>query len=152
MEIEKLSHRDTAIINQLMHIWESSVRATHLFLKEEDILRIAEYVPEALLHVPTLITAKKEGSIIGFMGIDQNSLEMLFISSKERGQGIGKKLLEYAILHEGVDCLTVNEQNPQAKGFYEHMGFMVERRSECDDQGNPFPLLYMRYKRNEEEK
>lgn len=109
MEIEKLSHRDTAIINQLMHIWESSVRATHLFLKEEDILRIAEYVPEALLHVPTLITAKKEESIIGFMGIDQNSLEMLFISSKERGQGIGKKLLEYAILYEGVDCLTVNE-------------------------------------------
>lgn len=149
MEIVKLVQRDDVIINQLTRIWENSVRATHLFLKEEDILRIAEYVPQALTQIPILIAAKKEGKIVGFMGIDQDSLEMLFILDKERGQGIGKSLLEYAILNEKVDRLSVNEQNPQARRFYEYMGFAVERRSERDDQGNPFPLLYMRYKRKE---
>lgn len=150
MEIVKFDQRDDTLINQLMDIWENSVRATHLFLTEEDILRIAEYVPQALTQIPVLIAAKKDGKIVGFMGIDQDSLEMLFILDKERGQGIGKKLLEYAILNENVNRLSVNEQNPQAKGFYEYMGFVVEKRSEQDDQGNPFPLLHMRYKREED--
>ena len=39
--------------------------------------------------------------------------------------------------------LFVNEQNPQARGFYEHMGFTVRERSETDDQGNPYPILRM---------
>lgn len=150
MEIVKFDQRDDTLINQLMDIWENSVRATHLFLTEEDILRIAEYVPQALTQIPVLIAAKKDGKIVGFMGIDQDSLEMLFILDKERGQGIGKKLLEYAILNENVNRLSVNEQNPQAKGFYEYMGFVVEKRSEQDDQGNPFPLLHMRFKREED--
>lgn len=40
--------------------------------------------------------------------------------------------------------LTVNEQNPAAAGFYRHMGFAVYRRSELDEQGGPYPILYMR--------
>ena len=43
----------------------------------------------------------------------------------------------------GVTSLTVNEQNPQARGFYEHMGFEVYKRIEADEQGGPYPLLYM---------
>ena len=39
--------------------------------------------------------------------------------------------------------VTVNEQNPEAKGFYEHMGFCVYKRTDCDEQGAPYPLLYM---------
>ena len=44
----------------------------------------------------------------------------------------------------GVSELTVNEQNPAAAGFYRHMGFAVYRRSELDEQGSPYPILYMR--------
>lgn len=40
--------------------------------------------------------------------------------------------------------LAVNEQNPLAKGFYQHMGFEVYKRTKCDEQGNPYPLLYMK--------
>ncbi|MNC71507.1 putative N-acetyltransferase YjaB [compost metagenome] len=46
-----------------------------------------------------------------------------------------------------VKSLDVNEQNPQALGFYEHMGFEVYERSEFDEQGNHFPILHMRLKR-----
>ena len=44
----------------------------------------------------------------------------------------------------GLERVTVNEQNPQAIGFYRHMGFQTYRRTECDQQGRPYPLLYMR--------
>ena len=40
--------------------------------------------------------------------------------------------------------LTVNEQNLAAAGFYRHMGSAVYRRSELDEQGGPYPILYMR--------
>lgn len=69
---------------------------------------------------------------------------MLFISEKERGKGLGRELLKYGIENYSVHDLAVNEQNPLAKGFYEHMGFEVYKRTEHDEQGNPYPLLYMR--------
>ena len=52
--------------------------------------------------------------------------------------------MHYGIAHFAVDKLAVNEQNPQARGFYEHMGFQVCGRSETDEQGAPYPILYMR--------
>ena len=81
------------------------------------------------------------------MGIEENKLEMLFITSEYRGKGIGKKMLSYGIESYGVTNLAVNEDNPQAKVFYEHMGFKVYQRNELDDQGNPYPVLYMKLDR-----
>ena len=61
-----------------------------------------------------------------------------------RGGGVGRALLAYAVEHWDARTLDVNEQNPQAAGFYEHMGFVVEGRSPVDDAGRPFPLLHLR--------
>lgn len=43
-----------------------------------------------------------------------------------------------------VQEVTVNEQNPQAVGFYEYMGFKTYKRTDHDEEGNPYPLLYMK--------
>lgn len=80
---------------------------------------------------------------VAFMGIEDGTLEMLFISPEERGKGLGKRLLQYGIKTYAVERVAVNEQNPQAKGFYEHLGFQVYKRTDLDEQGNPYPLLYM---------
>lgn len=58
--------------------------------------------------------------------------------------GIGRRLLEYGAEHYGIREVTVNEQNPKAVGFYEHMGFVTYKRTDRDEQGGPYPLLYMR--------
>lgn len=147
MEIIEITDRDSLLIEQLLNIWESSVRATHLFLSAKEIESIKQYVPRALRKVPHLLAVKNEKEIpVGFMGIAEHRLEMLFISASERGKGLGKELLKYGIETYSVADLAVNEQNPLAKAFYEHMGFEVYRRTELDEQGNPYPLLYMRRK------
>ena len=69
---------------------------------------------------------------------------MLFVSAEYRGQGIGRRLLQYAVDKCAVRELAVNEQNPQAVGFYEHMGFRTYKRSQTDEQGGPYPILYMK--------
>ena len=143
-EINK-EERTEKLINQLLEVWENSVKATHTFLSNEEIEKIKEYVPQALIGISHLIIETDEnGNPIAFMGIEENKLEMLFIKNSERGKGIGKQLLNYGIETYGVNDLAVNEDNPQAKGFYEYMRFKVYQRNELDDQGNPYPVLYMR--------
>ena len=102
----------------------------------------------AIENVEYLIIAEKEfGEPVAFMGIDSNRLEMLFLSPEVRGKGLGKQLLQYGIETYNIQELTVNEQNPQAVGFYEHMGFQTYKRTDHDEEGTPYPLLYMRLSR-----
>ncbi len=136
--------RDSELVSRLLKLWEASVRATHLFLQEDDIKRLTPAAREAICGIPVLLTAgNKEGQICGFAGIDEDSLEMLFIAPDCFGHGIGKSLLRTAIEKYGVAKVDVNEQNPKARGFYEHIGFVVKSRSEYDGYGNNFPILHM---------
>lgn len=137
--------RTPELLRQLLDVWERSVKATHLFLSGNEIRQIQEYVPQALQGVAHLVVAQDgAGRPAAFMGVEDGTLEMLFITPEERGKGLGRRLLQYGIERYAVQRLTVNEQNPQAKGFYEHMGFCVYKRTDRDEQGGPYPLLYMR--------
>ena len=148
MRIIEIKDRTEILINQLLEVWEDSVKATHLFLSSGEIENIKEYVPQAILGVSHLVIIENEShKPIAFMGIEDTKLEMLFIKNSERGKGIGKQLLKYGIEKYNVNELAVNEQNPNAKGFYEYMGFKTYKRTELDEQGNPYPILYMRLER-----
>ena len=137
--------RTPLIIERLVEVWENSVKETHLFLSNSQIENIKKYVPQALEEIPELIIwENEEGLPIAFMGSSKQKLEMLFVSHKERGKGLGKELLKYGIANYSINELAVNEQNPQAKEFYENMGFRVYKRTDNDEQGNPYPLLYMK--------
>lgn len=144
MKIIELHGRPPILVEQLLDIWEKSVKATHLFLSDREIQSIKQDVPQALINIANLIIAENEnGRPIAFMGIEDGTLEMLFITPEEMGKGFGKCLMQYGIERYKIQKLTVNEQNPQAKSFYEHMGFKAYKRSEYDEQGRSYPLIYM---------
>ena len=145
---ERCVSRDDALVGRLVELWEASVRATHDFLSEEDIRGIRTYVPDALRSIADLrIVRDAEGVPVAFMGCDGRRLEMLFVDSACRGAGVGTVLVREAFA-AGVTEVVVNEQNPSARGFYEHVGFAVCGRSERDEQGGPFPILYMKLNDN----
>ncbi len=129
---------------ELTEVRERSVKATHSFLPDTAREELKKIVQGLLAEVPHLVAAEDDrGALAGFMGLDGQELEMLFLAPEARGQGLGRQLLEYGIQTFGVPQLGVNEQNPQARGFYEHMGFAVCGRTETDGMGNPFPILRM---------
>lgn len=145
MKIYEVKVRTPQLLEHLLNIWEDSVRATHLFLSDAEVNQIKEYVPQALSGVEHLIIAESgHDKAIAFMGTENSRLEMLFLSPTERGKGIGRQLIQYGILNYGIREVTVNEQNPQAVGFYKHLGFETYKRTEYDEEGNPYPLLYMK--------
>ena len=145
MEIRELRQREPGLVLALTRVWEDSVRATHTFLTAAEVASIKAFVPQALEQVEHLIVLRDEtDSPAGFMGIQGHRLEMLFLSPEARGKGFGKALLQYGIDHWGVSELTVNKQNPQAIGFYQRMGFTTYKERPLDEEGRPYPLLYMK--------
>ncbi len=129
---------------EVVDVWEASVRATHHFLPEADILYFKPLILNEYLKAVYLTCVKDEsGRILGFMGVYEDSLEMLFLHPDARGKGIGKRLILHAINDLKVKKVDVNEQNPQAVGFYEYMGFEIISRSELDGLGKPYPILHM---------
>lgn len=129
---------------EVVDVWELSVRATHHFLKEEDIAYFKPLILNTYLDAVELRCVKnKNGKIVGFSGVAETNLEMLFIHPDERGNGIGKLLLIYAINEQKVDKVDVNEDNKQALGFYEKFGFTTFSRSALDGTGKPYPILHM---------
>ena len=131
---------------EIMEVWESSVRATHLFLSEADIQYFKPLILNQYLEAVTLFCTKDaNGSITGFAGTADLKIEMLFVHANERGKLYGKILLRHAMSEFDALKVDVNEQNAQAVGFYEHMGFEVISRSPLDSLGKPFPLLHMQY-------
>lgn len=130
---------------RVVDVWEASVRATHHFVSEADIEVFKPLVRAALPHVAALFGVRgAEDELVGFIGVEDRKVEMLFVHPAWRGQGGGTRLLRYAVDTLGATELDVNEQNEQAVGFYRAMGFEVIGRSERDGMGKPYPLLHLR--------
>lgn len=124
----------------LVAIWEKAVGETHGFLTPEDFTEIKVQMPQYFGAVE-LYVLDDDNKPLGFIGLDGDMVEMLFVG--ERGRGIGRRLLDFAVSEKGAARLDVNEQNVQARGFYEKCGFTVTGRSTVDGQGRPYPLLHM---------
>lgn len=130
----------------LLELWEASVRATHHFLKEEDIAFFKPLILNEYLHAVELrCTRNEEKKITGFSGVNNGNLEMLFIHPDYFGQKLGTHLLKHSIEQQQVTRVDVNEQNEQATAFYLAQGFEQIGRSEVDGMGKPYPLLHMKY-------
>jgi len=132
---------------RLLDLWERSVRATHHFLAEDDVIALRPLVAEELASdtLDWWVLVAPLDDPIGFLGFANDAIEGLFIDPNWRGQGAGTILVAHAqSLASGALAVDVNEQNKAALGFYEALGFSVVGRSPNDAAGRPFPLVHMR--------
>lgn len=129
---------------EIVAIWEASVRVTHHFLKEDDIQHFKPLIQNEYLHVVNLFCARNmDNKIVAFMGVAKKKIEMLFVHPHYMNRGIGKKLTLYAINKLEASKVDVNEDNPDAVGFYKSLGFKQVGRSRLDSTGKPFPILHL---------
>ncbi|AQS36561.1 Acetyltransferase (GNAT) domain [Shewanella psychrophila] len=141
MKIELVTNTDH---EELLRVWEASVRQSHDFLSEQDIAALKPLILAHYFDAVDLRCVKDiAGNILGFCGVADGNIEMLFIAPDNMGSGVGTALVAYAVKYQGATKVDVNEQNPQALGFYQHIGFKRVGRSSTDSQGKPFPLLHM---------
>lgn len=133
--------------DELLAVWEASVRSTHHFLTEENIQFYKPLVRNRYFQAVELyIIRNREGKIAAFMGLSDELIEMLFVHPAEQGKGRGKQLIQYALHEKHIHKVDVNEQNESAHRFYLHTGFQLIGRDETDPAGNPFPILHLQWK------
>lgn len=146
MEIEKLQFLSDKILDELLIVWENSVRSSHHFLKEEDIEYFKPLVRNQYFPAVKLFVIRNEDErIAAFMGLSDDMLEMLFVLPEEQGKGYGKVFVDYAINKCNIYKVDVNEDNERAYRFYLHMGYKVIGRNESDSSGKPFPILHLQH-------
>ena len=132
---------------RLLELWERSVRATHFFLKDSDVLALRPLVAEELASdaLDWWVLESAAGVLIGLLGFARDAIEALFIDPDHQRQGGGKFLVAHAqSLSAGALAVDVNEQNESALRFYKALGFLVKGRSATDAGGRPFPILHMK--------
>jgi len=130
---------------RILQIWRDAVDATHDFLTAVDRIAIEEEVKGFLPAAPLWLAVDAADRPIGFMLLDGTSIEALFIDPAHRAAGIGRALVEHALARHPTLTTEVNEQNAQAVGFYECMGFVPTGRSARDGQGRAYPLIHLRF-------
>jgi|SRR5882724_747525 len=127
---------------RLREVWESSVRATHTFLTEDDLVFLKPLVREELARLsPILCLRDRAGRPYAFMFVERSRIEMLFVAPAHRGSGAGRTLVEHAIRSPGAPRRRQRAERPRPA--YEHLGFRKTGRSPLDPQGKPFPILHM---------
>jgi putative acetyltransferase len=131
--------------SRVVEIWAAAVDATHDFLTPQDRAEIGREVAAFLPSAPLTLAVDDRDRAIGFMLIDNGHMEALFIDPEHRGAGVGAILIDYALAVHPLLTTDVNEQNAQAVGFYEHMGFTRTGWSATDGRGRPYPLIHLRF-------
>jgi putative acetyltransferase len=130
--------------DRTVNIWRSAVDATHHFLTPEDRHAIDEEVQRFLPQLPLWLTVDDSDRAVAFMSLTGSHMGGLFIDAAFHGVGVGRMLVEHARALHPVVTTDVNEQNQQAIGFYERLGFVRTGRSPCDDEGRAYPLIHLR--------
>ncbi len=128
----------------ILTIWEQSVLATHDFLSPEDFKEIREMLSGFNFEELDVYCQIHDNKIVGFIGIHNHKIEMLFLLPEYMGKGLGRNLVTYAVKHHQANQVDVNEQNENALKFYEKFGFTVYERTAKDDLGKDYPILKMK--------
>lgn len=130
--------------NEIVELWETSVKATHHFLQPEEINFYKPYILKYALPLCRLHGIKEtDGRLAAFIGLSEDKTEMLFVHPDYFNRGYGSKLITFAEHTFGINKVDVNEENPRALNFYLHIGYKIIGRSEIDGNGKPHPLLFL---------
>lgn len=132
-------------IQAIADIWRRSVTATHRFLSPRDIDMLEPEVRTGIVRLELWIV-QEEGKPVGFMAMNGDMIEALFIDPDYAGKGLGSRCIRHARELRGVETplrVDVNEDNPDAAAFYRAKGFVQVGRSDTDGAGRPWPLLHL---------
>lgn len=115
-------------INNVMRIWKDENIKAHKFIPKEYWEDNYNFVKEALPNADIYVYIIKE-KIIGFIGLDNNYIEGIFVDTNNQCNGIGTILLNKVKENRDNLTLSVYKKNINAISFYKKNGFIVENES-----------------------
>lgn len=129
--IRKIKNID---IDEIMQIWQNENIKAHNFIPKEYWKENYEYVKKILPNSEIYVYIE-QNKIKGFIGINNNYIEGIFIDSDSQNKGVGTALLNKAKEEKMKLLLNVYEKNKKAIRFYEKNGFKIVKKS-VDNETN----------------
>ena len=111
-------------INDVMRIWEKENIKAHKFISKEYWENNYNYVKEILPNAEIYVYIFKE-NIVGFIGINENYIEGIFVDTNNQCNGIGTALLNKVKENKSNLTLSVYKKNINAINFYKKNGFAI---------------------------
>ena len=127
--IRKLEKTD---IDQVAKIWLEANLKAHDFIPEKYWKEHFTLVKELLLQAEVYVNEDCK-TISGFIGINGEYVEGIFVSEKMQSQGIGKQLLDFVKNKKKKLYLNVYQKNIRAIHFYQREGFKIDCESIDED-------------------
>ena len=123
--IRKLQKVD---INRVADIWLTTNLKAHFFISEQYWISNYEFVKEMLPQAEVYVY-EDDKMIQGFIGINDEYIEGIFVSDEMQSRGIGKILLDYIKDKKDRLQLKVYQKNVRAMSFYQREGFTIQSES-----------------------
>ncbi len=123
--IRKFKKNDIEII---MQIWKKENIKAHKFISKEYWENNYNYVKEILPNAEIYVYIFKE-NIVGFIGINENYIEGIFVDTNNQCNGIGTALLNKVKENKSNLTLSVYKKNINAINFYKKNGFAITSES-----------------------
>ena len=120
--IRKLQKVD---INRVADIWLKTNLKAHFFIPEQYWISTYEFVKEMLPQAEVYVY-EDDKMIQGFIGINDEYIEGIFVSDEMQSRGIGKMLLDYIKDKKDRLQLKVYQKNVRAMSFYQREGFTIQ--------------------------
>ena len=115
-------------IERVVDIWLDTNLKAHYFIPgqywKDNIDLVKEMLPQAEVYV-----YENDCLIEGFIGLNDEYIEGIFVSDEMQSCGIGKLLLDYIKDKKVSLRLNVYQKNARAISFYQREGFIIQ----CED-------------------
>ena len=134
-----------ADIERVVDIWLDTNLKAHYFIPgqywKNNIDLVKEMLPQAEVYV-----YENDCQIEGFIGLNDEYVEGIFVSGEMQSQGIGKILLNYAKDKRNKLHLNVYQKNARAISFYKREGFEIQHSGLDEATGEKDYVMTWQYK------
>lgn len=121
-------------IDDIMKIWENQNIKAHNFITKEYWEKNYEYVKGILPNAEIYVYIINE-KIIGFVGVNNNYIEGIFVDTNNQCKGIGTALLNKLKESRNSLTLSVYKKNINAINFYKKNNFIIKSENIDNDTG-----------------
>jgi len=118
------NYRETDL-EEIVNLWYDASVLAHSFIPSSFWALNQSAMKEKYLQFSENFVFEEEGKVAGFISLVEERICALFVAPEMQERGIGRALIEHAMILKGNLALKVYRENENALRFYEKRGFVA---------------------------
>jgi putative acetyltransferase len=112
-------------LEEMVRLWYDASVLAHSFIPSSFWALNQSAMKEKYLPFSENFVFEEEGKVVGFISLVEERICALFVAPEMQERGIGRALIEHAMILKGNLALKVYRENENTLRFYEKRGFVA---------------------------